>query len=87
MALGALLFDPRYRGTGGIGGGGGETARSFGGGSITPRMLPRGAMVWFAGGVVGALDNPGAGVDLFLPTASLAAGSVRRVDNFSFTLI
>lgn len=38
-------------------------------------------------GVVAALDGPPADADLFLPTALIAAGSSRRVDNFNFTLV
>ena len=38
-------------------------------------------------GVVAALDgSPTTGADLFLPTAQVAAGSVRRIDNFTFSL-
>lgn len=38
-------------------------------------------------GVIAALDGPPADADLFLPTALIAAGSTRRIDNFTFTLI
>jgi len=38
-------------------------------------------------GTIAALDGPAVEADLFLPTALVLAGSVRRVDNFSFTII